>query len=181
MAPLRGIAAYRAPPLPPSRGRELGSMRAGFLLAGSPWWSMTTVRAFEELKVWQKARQLTLEVYTASNAPPFTRDFALRDQIRKASVSAMSNIAEGFERGGVAEFQRFLVIAKASVGEVRAQVYVASDLGYLSAPQTHSLLNRTREVSRLIGGLLRYLRSLQPGTRPKPETRNQELGTRNRN
>jgi len=83
---------------------------------------MTTVRGFENLDAWRMARKLANEIYASSSSGAFARDFALRDQIRDAAVSVISNIAEGFERGGNAEFVQFLSIAKGSVGEVRAQV-----------------------------------------------------------
>ncbi len=85
---------------------------------------MSTLKSFEEIESWQKARELTRKVYTVSNQGAFTKDFGLRDQIRRASVSIMSNIAEGFERDGNREFLQFLTVAKGSSGEVRAQLYL---------------------------------------------------------
>ncbi|MBK9314203.1 MAG: four helix bundle protein [Acidobacteria bacterium] len=89
------------------------------------------VRRFEDLIAWQRARRLTADIYKISRNSNFARDFGLRDQIRRAAVSVMSNIAEGFERNRQGEFHQFLSIAKASCGEVRAQLYVAYDVGYL--------------------------------------------------
>jgi four helix bundle protein len=86
---------------------------------------MSNVQRFEDLIAWQKARELTKQVYSHTENGPFSKDFGLRDQIRRASVSIMSNIAEGFERGGPSEFHQYLVIAKASSAEVRSQLYVA--------------------------------------------------------
>jgi four helix bundle protein len=86
---------------------------------------------FEDLNVWKQARQLTQEVYRLTKTEKFLKDFGLRDQIRQAAISIMSNIAEGFERGGNQEFIQFLYVAKASCGEVRSQLYVALDQGYL--------------------------------------------------
>ncbi len=86
---------------------------------------MSSFKSFEEIESWQKARELTRKVYAVSNQGAFTKDFGLRDQIRRASVSIMSNIAEGFERDGNREFLQFLAVAKGSSGEVRAQLYVA--------------------------------------------------------
>jgi four helix bundle protein len=88
---------------------------------------MATFQSFEEIEAWQKARELIHEVYGISDGGLFSRDFGLCNQICRASVSIMSNIAEGFERSGTNEFIQFLAIAKGSVGEVRSQLYVASE------------------------------------------------------
>src|SRR5512147_2126489 len=85
------------------------------------------VRNFEDLEIWKDARLLTKAIYKMTKDTGFAKDFALRDQIRRASMSVMSNIAEGFERGGNQEFIQFLYVAKASCGEVRSQLYVALD------------------------------------------------------
>ena len=82
---------------------------------------MATVKQFEELTIWQKSRELTKAIYAASNRGAFLKDFGLRDQVRRAAVSIMSNIAEGFERDGTGEFLQFLAMAKGSTGEVRSQ------------------------------------------------------------
>src|SRR5271169_7252114 len=96
---------------------------------------MATVRQFEDLNVWQDARQLVVAVYSVSKVRAFNQDFGLRDQIRRAAVSTMSNIAEGFERGSRKEFIQFLNIAKGSNGEARSQLFVALDQGYVDAGQ----------------------------------------------
>src|SRR3954466_10846731 len=93
---------------------------------------MAKITRFEELIAWQKARVMTREIYWATESGKFARDFGLKDQIRRAAVSVMSNIAEGFERGGRAEFHHLLCVAKASCGEVRSQLYVATMLGTLT-------------------------------------------------
>lgn len=108
---------------------------------------------FEDLIAWQKARTLTNAIYRATRQSDFAKDFGLTDQIRRAAVSVMSNIAEGYERGGRAEFHRFLTIAKASCGEVRAQLYVALDVGYLDEAAFKILLKQAEEVSKIIAGL----------------------------
>jgi len=82
---------------------------------------MAKIEKFEDIEAWKKAREVAKEIYAISNEGLFARDFGLRDQIRRAAVSVMSNIAEGFERGGDVEFRRFLAIAKGSAGEVKAQ------------------------------------------------------------
>ncbi len=114
---------------------------------------MAKVEKFEELIAWQKARELTRAIYKATQQEPFAKDFGLRDQIRRASVSIMSNIAEGFERGGRNEFHQFLSTAKASCAEFRSQIYVASDVGYLDKPTFDRLLSQAEEVARIVGGL----------------------------
>ena len=119
---------------------------------------MGTFRGFEEIEVWQKARELMKRIYVISGKGEFARDFGLRDQIRRASVSIMSNIAEGYERGGTKEFAQFLSVAKGSVGEVRCQLYVALDQGYIAQSMFDELAERAREVSRMINGLMSYLR-----------------------
>uniref|UniRef100_B3EMD3 S23 ribosomal protein n=1 Tax=Chlorobium phaeobacteroides (strain BS1) TaxID=331678 RepID=B3EMD3_CHLPB len=111
------------------------------------------VEKFEDLIAWKKARELTKEIYQFTGDGDFSRDFGLRDQIRRASVSIMSNLAEGFERGSAKEFHQFLVIAKASCAEVRSQLYVAFDVGYVSEANFSVLERKAAEVSRIIGGL----------------------------
>ena len=117
------------------------------------------IKKFEDLESWKKARTLTNGVYKATAAGNFVRDFALKDQIRRASISILSNIAEGFERGGDKEFLQFLAVAKGSCGEVRAQLYIASDQGYLSQTLFRALVDNTNEIGRLISGLMKYLSS----------------------
>ena len=90
------------------------------------------IERFEDFIAWQKLRQLSRKIYQATNLPGFSRDFGLKDQIRRSAISIMSNIAEGFERGGAAEFRQFLSIAKASCAELRSQLYVAFDAHYIS-------------------------------------------------
>ncbi len=119
---------------------------------------MTTFKSFEEIEAWQKGRELTREVYIVSNQGSFSKDFGLRDQIRKASVSIMSNIAEGFERGGTREFTQFLSIAKGSSGEVRSQLYVAVDQSYIDKEVFEHLFSLASETSRMIAGLMNYLK-----------------------
>lgn len=111
------------------------------------------VEKFEDLIAWKKARELTKGIYQVTGDGLFSKDFGLRDQIRRASVSIMSNLAEGFERGSPKEFHQFLVIAKASCAEVRSQLYVAFDVGYVDEKSFHVLESKAQEVSRIIGGL----------------------------
>jgi four helix bundle protein len=111
------------------------------------------VEKFEDFIAWQKARQLSRKIYQATNLPGFSRDFALKDQIRRSAISIMSNISQGFERGRAAEFHQFLSIAKASCAELRSQLYVAFDANYLSDSQFHELMSNATEVGQVIGGL----------------------------
>jgi four helix bundle protein len=121
---------------------------------------MATLKSFEEIEAWKKARELTREVYQCSKVGAFARDFGLRDQMRRAAVSVMSNIAEGFERGGTSEFAQFLAVSKGSAGEVESQLYVALDQGYISEEQFRSLKATAVSTKKLIAGLMIYLRRL---------------------
>jgi len=114
---------------------------------------MGRVDRFEDLIAWQKARELTKLVYSASDSGGFAKDWGLKDQIRRASVSVMSNVAEGFERGGRAEFHQFLVVAKGSCAEVRAQLYVALDAEYVSKEQFEKIYVVAEETGRIVNGL----------------------------
>lgn len=108
---------------------------------------------FEDLIAWQKARELTKAIYQVTASGPFAKDFGLRDQIRGAAVSVMSNVAEGFERGGRSEFHQFLSIAKSSCAELRSQLYVALDATHLNPSTFRQLMFQAEEVARIIGGL----------------------------
>ena len=114
---------------------------------------MAKVQSFEDLVAWQKARVLASDIYRTTRAGEFSKDFGLASQIRRAAVSVLSNIAEGFERGGRPEFHQFLVIAKGSCAEVRSQLYVALDADYLDRSQFQRLYEKTAELGRIIGGL----------------------------
>jgi four helix bundle protein len=119
---------------------------------------MATFQHFTDIEAWQKTRELTNQIYKVTKQAAFSKDFELRGQIRSASVSAMSNIAEGFERNGTAEFVQFLSIAKGSVAEVASQLYVALDERYVTAEQFEVLSALARDTNRKIGGLMIYLR-----------------------
>ena len=118
---------------------------------------MAKIERFEDIKAWQKARDLNKEIYRISNHHLFNKDYGLRDQIRRASISVLSNIAEGFERNGSKEFRQFLSIAKGSAGEVRAQLYVAFDLQYITKEEFETLNVFVTELSKMISGLINYL------------------------
>jgi four helix bundle protein len=129
---------------------------------------MATFQTFEDIGAWQKARELTKEIYLVSKQGPFSKDVGLRDQIRRASVSVMSNIAEGFERDGAGEFSQFLSIAKGSIGEVKSQLYVAIDQEYVDRKTFDRLFQLAAEVGKMTGGLMGYLRkSKVKGTKYK--------------
>jgi four helix bundle protein len=110
------------------------------------------------LEIWKEARCLTKEIYRLTSRPKFSKDFTLRGQIQSAAISIMSNIAEGFERSGNQEFVQFLYVAKSSCGEVRSQLYVAVDQGYISANESEKLLNSFKRLSSMIGRLINYLK-----------------------
>ena len=108
---------------------------------------------FEDLVAWQKARSMTTSIYAVTRRGEFARDFGLAGQIQRASVSVMSNIAEGYERLGPSEFAHFLSIAKGSCGEVRSQLYIALDAGYIDKNAFAELYAMAEETSRIITGL----------------------------
>jgi len=114
---------------------------------------MNKIERFEDLIAWQKARVLTRAIYEVTRQGAFAKDFGLAGQIQRAAVSIMSNVAEGFERGGRGEFHQFLSTAKASCAELRSQLYVALDVGYLDQRKFDELLRQAEEVARIIDGL----------------------------
>lgn len=114
---------------------------------------MAGIERFEDLVAWQKSRGMAAIIYKITGEGNFSKDFALRDQIRRAAVSVMSNIAEGFERKGSKEFHQFLIIAKASCAEVRSQLYIALDVGYINNDVFEDLYKSSVEVSKIISGL----------------------------
>ncbi len=124
---------------------------------------MVTIQRFEDLQVWKTARILNKKVYELTGQGRFSRDYGLRDQIRRASVSVMSNISEGFESQTQALFITYLGRAKASAGEVRSQLYVALDLDYISREQYRATIQITEECSRQLFGFIKYLKT-QPNT-----------------
>jgi four helix bundle protein len=119
---------------------------------------MPTFQRFEDIEAWQKARELVRRIYAVSGRAPFARDFALRDQARRAAVSVASNIAEGFGRGGSQEFVQFLAIANGSISEVRSHLYLALDQGYVTQDEFAELTQAANVVGSLVGGLIGYLR-----------------------
>ncbi len=119
---------------------------------------MGKIKSFEEIEAWKKARVFTKKLYLISSEGNFERDFDLKRQIRRATVSISSNIAEGFERNTDKEFKYFLYVAKASAGEVRSQLYLAFDLSYIEEKRFKELLNEVTQISKLISGFIKYLK-----------------------
>lgn len=122
------------------------------------WSEMATIKNFEELTAWQKARELAGYVYELTRQDKFSRDFGLRDQIQRAAGSVMHNIAEGFESGSDPEFVRFLKMARRSTGEAQSQLYLALDVGYITEEERQKAYILATEVKRLINGMMTYLR-----------------------
>jgi len=118
---------------------------------------MATFKRFEEMNAWGSARTLVNLVYEVSKRPEFSADFGLRDQIRRAAISVMSNIAEGFGAGSDAEFIRFLGYARRSVSETQSQLYTALDQGYLSSNQFDEIYTKANITERQINALIGYL------------------------
>jgi len=120
---------------------------------------MNKIERFDDIIAWQKAWELTRQIYGCTKVGLFARDFGLRDQIQRSSVSTMANIAEGFERGGDKEFIQFLSHSKGSCGEVKSHLYVALDQQYVTGDQFKLLYDQADEVSRLAAGFMAYLQS----------------------
>jgi len=125
---------------------------------------MTTAKRFEDLEVWQKAKELTNLIYKLSSSGSFARDFGLRDQMRRAAVSVMSNIAEGFESQTQALFNQFLSRAKGSSGELRAQLYIALEQEYITTAKFQLAFSLAELCSKQLASFIRYLES-QPNAR----------------
>ena len=120
---------------------------------------MSTITCFEDIEVWITARQLSRLVYSLTGKGAFSKDFGLRDQIRRAAVSTMSNIAEGFENQTQAQFVRYLGLAKGSAREVRSQAYVALDLQYITSEEFKTLFDLADKAARQLARFISYLES----------------------
>jgi four helix bundle protein len=118
---------------------------------------MPTIRRFEDIEVWQKARKLTNSIYELTNRKYFNHDFNLRDQMRRASISVMLNIAEGFGRKTDKEFSRFLTQAHGSAAEIQSALYIAIDQGYINQEEFNRMYRISEDVSKMIMNFLRYL------------------------
>ena len=120
---------------------------------------MATYKSFEDLPVWQNARELAVLVYRTTSKGKLKEEYGLKNQIQRAVVSISSNIAEGFERGSKREFIQFLYIAKGSCGELRSQMYIAKDLGYLDNSDSETLIKSASNTSKQINGFIKYLKT----------------------
>jgi len=120
---------------------------------------MTAIKRFEEIKAWQKGRELCSLVYRLTRKEAFSRDYPLRDEMRRAAISVISNVAEGFESQSNKAFIRYLYLAKGSCGEVRSQAYIALDQQYITEEEFEEIYQRAIETSRLIAGFITYLES----------------------
>ncbi len=118
---------------------------------------MATIRKFEDLEVWIKARALCQVIFGLYQKETFSKDFELKHQISKSAGSTMDNIAEGFERGGNREFIQFLGYSKSSVGEVRSQLYRAMDRGHISKAEFEESYSQADEIGKMVNGLIKYL------------------------
>ena len=116
------------------------------------------VKYFEDLEVWKLGREITSQIYELTKKKPFAKDYGLIDQIRRAAVSVMSNISEGFERGGNQEFKQFLYVAKGSCGEVRCQLYVSLDQKYISEKDMTETGEKLRKLSIMLNNLIQSLK-----------------------
>ena len=121
---------------------------------------MSKIQKFEEIRAWQSAREVVSRIYKISQGEKFRRDYSLGDQIKRASISIMSNIAEGFSRQSRKEFIQFLFIAKGSAAEVQSQLYIALDQGYISEEQFREIYEKVEETAKLLSKFITYLKSL---------------------
>lgn len=117
-----------------------------------------TIRCFEDIEAWKKARELTKKVYRITSIEKFSKDWELRDQIRRASISVMSNIAEGFDSSSKIEFARFLNISRRSASEIQSQLYVALDQGYIEKKDFDLLYKEAEEIRKMLTGFVKYLK-----------------------
>jgi four helix bundle protein len=117
-----------------------------------------TIKRFEDMKVWQESRELTKSIYSITQNVKFIKDYGLKDQIQRASVSIMSNIAEGYERDNNKEFIKFLGYSKGSAGEVRSLLYVARDLNYIDELEFGRYYNQCISIITQIANFVKYLR-----------------------
>ncbi|GAG29399.1 unnamed protein product [marine sediment metagenome] len=120
---------------------------------------MPTVKSFEDLTVWKDARKFTNKIYDLTNKFPKEELYGLTSQIRRATVSIMSNIAEGFDRRSDKEFSNFLSIARASAAEVQNDLYIALDLNYISQTEFNQLYQEAKKIAKQINGLMNYLKN----------------------
>ena len=128
------------------------------------------IERFEDIEAWKEARALVRMVYESTSKAPFKNDWGLREQIQRATISAMSNIAEGFMCQTNREFIDFLGYSLRSAAEVQSQLYAALDLQYLDNDTFNSLMEKCTKVARLLQGFIRYLKTTDKPTTNKPAT-----------
>lgn len=136
---------------------------------------MSTIKAFEELIIWQEARKLTNNIYRVTKKFPKEELYGLTSQMRRAAVSVMSNIAEGFDRRTTKEFISFLIIARASVSEVQNDLYISLDLNYINTENFQTNYDYAQKIAKLINGLITYLKS-QTENYTKTTKINEQIG-----
>ncbi len=140
------------------------SLVSGHLSAATGLWQnkqgvkMSNVESFEEIDAWKKARKLVNRIYKISSSGEFSKDWSLKDQVRRAALSIMSNIAEGYSRQTDKEFTQFLFIARGSTAEVQSQLYVALDLEYIDNDKFELLYQETIIIIKLLSGFIKYLK-----------------------
>lgn len=120
---------------------------------------MAKIEQFEDLQVWQKAREIAKAIYLQTQKEKFAKDFSLKDQINRSAGSIMDNIAEGFERGGKKEFIQFLFIAKGSAGELRSQLHRAFDKEYITKQESEKLISEALQIGQQLSGFIKYLKA----------------------
>ena len=125
---------------------------------------MGKIEKFEDIRAWQSAREVVNRIYEISQGERFKKDFSLCDQIKRASISIMSNVAEGFSRQSRKEFIQFLFIAKGSAAEVQSQLYIALDQGYISEKEFKEIYDKAEETAKLLSKFITYLKSLNKRT-----------------
>ncbi|HQQ94731.1 MAG TPA: four helix bundle protein [Bacteroidia bacterium] len=136
---------------------------------------MASIKRFEDIVAWQKARDLSKKIYKISSTGTLSKDIGLREQARRSSVSIMANIAEGYERKTDKEFVRFLNISKGSLAELKSHLYLAKEVDYITVKLLNELLSECDEISKILSGLINYLKkertkkrntSIHPNTKP---------------
>ncbi len=135
------------------------------------------IERFEDIEAWKEARKLVNMIYDISDKQKFSMDFGLKNQIRNASVSVMSNIAEGFDRGTNREFIQFLIVGRASASEAKSQLYVALDRKYITSGKFHEVYDQISKLISLIDGFVRYLKTNLKHKTQEHRTQNPEPRT----
>jgi four helix bundle protein len=127
---------------------------------------MPTIKRFEDIQAWQKAREFTKVIYNVTGNGAFAKDFILKDQIKRAAISIMLNIAEGFGRRTDKEFNQFLVQAHGSCAEVQSALYIALDQSYIPENRFNDLYGSADEISRMVTGFYNYLAKKKTASNP---------------